>query len=115
MKYAYQRGGAPILSWKTTPPQQSRAGSIRSLGSLGNPTLELPVPGGPEPLAGLGGCGCGGGPVPMQERPLAGDCGCKAKQALHGIADSISELSSVQKVGLGLGAYLLYKHFKKRR
>lgn len=59
MKFAYQRGGQPILSWKYGPPRQSRSGDAVALGStLDEPvfTMPLPRPGAPEPL----GCGCTG-------------------------------------------------------
>ena len=57
-RYIYQRGGAPLLSWRYAPPHQTRAGETRGLGSLGDPTIALPLPrpGAPEPV---GGCGCG--------------------------------------------------------
>lgn len=60
MKFAYQRGGAPLLSWKDGPPRQTRAADSVALGStLSEPTLMMPLPkpGAPEPL----GCGCDGG------------------------------------------------------
>jgi len=60
MKFAYQRGGAPLLSWRDGPPHQSRAADSVALGStLSEPTLTMPLPkpGAPEPL----GCGCDGG------------------------------------------------------
>jgi hypothetical protein len=61
MKFAYQRGGAPLLSWRNGPPIQSRAADSVALGStLSEPIfgMPLPKPGAPEPLSG---CGCGGG------------------------------------------------------
>jgi hypothetical protein len=60
-RYAYQRGSAPLLSWKGGPPRQTRAADTVGLGSLGDPTIALPLPrpGAPEPVGGLG-CGCGG-------------------------------------------------------
>ena len=60
--YAYQRTGAPLLTWKHGPPYQTRAADAKSLGSLGDPTVTLPLPrpGSPEPV---GGCGCGGDAV----------------------------------------------------
>ncbi len=60
MKYAYQRGGAPLLQWKDGPPRQTRAADSVALGStLSEPTLSMPLPrpGAPEPL----GCGCSSG------------------------------------------------------
>ena len=58
-RYIYQRGSAPLLSWKGGPPRQSRAADTVSLGSLETPTIGLPLPrpGSPEPVGGLG-CGC---------------------------------------------------------
>jgi hypothetical protein len=63
-RYPYQRGSAPLLSWRNGPPRQSRAADATSLGSLEGPTITMPLPrpGSPEPVGGLG-CGChdGGG------------------------------------------------------
>lgn len=58
-RYAYQRTGAPLLSWKGGPPRQTRAADATALGSLSEPTIALPLPrpGSPEPIGGLG-CGC---------------------------------------------------------
>lgn len=82
MRYAYQRDGRPLVSWRTGIPPQSRAADARSLGSLGGTTLDgptLPAPGAPEPLNvtghGLGGCVC------------KGSCGCGT--GLSGIAESV--------------------------
>lgn len=63
MKFAYQRGGQPILNWRHGPPNQTRAADTVALGSvLDEPTLGVPLPrpGAPEPL---NGCGCHGGGV----------------------------------------------------
>lgn len=67
MKFAYQRGGAPLLSWRNGPPRQSRAADAVALGStLDGPSLDMPLPrpGAPEPLGCMGtrsgGLGCGG-------------------------------------------------------
>jgi hypothetical protein len=58
-RYAYQRGSAPLLSWKGGPPRQTRAADATALGlgSLAEPTIALPLPrpGSPEPV---GDCGC---------------------------------------------------------
>jgi hypothetical protein len=104
MRYAYQRGGAPLLSWRGgTAPQGTRAADAKALGSLGGssigtgeamyraPKLELPVPGGPEPL-GCSGCG------PM-----------------GGVVDTITNLPLPAKVGLGIAAFFLYKKIRKGR
>jgi len=62
--------------WGAEPsaPRQTRAADTVALGSLGGSTLDgptlggpstiLPVPGGPEPILGMGGCSC------------SGSCGC---------------------------------------
>ncbi len=108
-RYLYARNGAPILSWKNAPPQGSRAGDAKALGSLGEPTLELPVPGGPEPL---GGCGCK--PKPSA---LAG-CGCHGGEValtFSGVIETVSALSLPMKIAAGVGSYLLYKHIKRKR
>lgn len=116
MKFAYQRSGAPLLSWKKRPPYQSRAADTVSLGtlsgtSLSEPTLSgttldgsslLPRPGAPEPLdvtqSALSGCSC------------KGSCGCQGGMA--GIADSVPG----GYVTLGIGALVAWKLlFKKRR
>jgi hypothetical protein len=65
MKYVYQRTGAPLLSWKNAPPQQTRAADTKALGcgcgaglgslegsTLSGPTVSMPLPraGAPEPI-----------------------------------------------------------------
>jgi hypothetical protein len=110
-RYIYQRDGRPLLRWGDRAPAQSRGADARALGSLGStslavPTLELPVPGGPEPmpLSGLGSsCGCN----------AKVSCGCPATP-LAGIADTLGGLSTTQKVLGAVGLYFLYKHLKKR-
>lgn len=59
--YVYARNGAPLLSWKNGPPNQSRAADAKGLGSLGDPTITLPLPrpGSPEPVGCAGGCSGG--------------------------------------------------------
>lgn len=100
MKYAYQRQGGPILSWNRAAPQQTRAADAKALGSLGGDTLGamlLPMPGAPEPISGLGGCGsCGG---------------------MRGTDDAIGEVIRDNKfiIGLGIAAYIGHKFFKKKR
>lgn len=101
-KMAYQNAGGP-MSWKHGPPVQSRAADAVSLGSLGDPTLVLPVPGGPEPLN-------------YTMVPMSGCGGCKGKRkAMSGVSDTIAGLSTPVKVGGALLlAYLLHKHLKKK-
>lgn len=107
MKFAYQRAGGPILDWRTGPPRQSRAADSVALGSLGggttldHPTLVLPAPGAPEPIGvtgGMGGCGC------------SGSCGCGS--GMSGVLDAFPG-GVVGVVGLGVGAFLLWKSFKR--
>jgi hypothetical protein len=105
MKYAYQRDGQPLVYWGTGPsvPRQTRAADSVALGSLGGstldgPTLELPVPGGPEPiLSGVGGCSC------------SGSCGCGTP--LAGIVDSVPG----GYVTLAAVAFLAWHLTKRRR
>ena len=116
MRYAYQRGGAPILDWSNGPPRQSRAADSVALGSLGggttldHPTLVLPAPGAPEvigvtPGMAMGGCSC------------SGSCGCgpsapgPVAAALNGIADAVPG----GYLTLGVAAFLAWKYLKKRR
>lgn len=96
--YVYQRSGAPLLSWKHGPPNQSRGADARSLGALGSlsdPTIALPLPrpGSPEPVGGLGGCACHG------KKPM-GDIG--------------SQLNSIPLWALALGGYFLFWKLKKK-
>lgn len=115
MKYAYQRNGAPLLSWNRAPPQGSRAADARALGGLGSleghsikgssldgPTLELPRAGAPEPVGGLG-CGC----------TAIGDVAPAA--APTGLVDKIGALSTPVKIAGVVGAYLLYKKLTKKK
>lgn len=128
-KYVYQRGGGPLLSWNNAAPQQTRAADAKSLGSLGGtvfsaPTLELPRAGAPEPL---GNCGCKGTVSGLIGQPMGGYAdeyipyGGKVPgqyvvaTPLSGIVDTVSNLSTPAKVGLGLAAYFLYKKLKKKR
>lgn len=103
MKYAYMRGGAPLLRWSQAAPKQSRAGETQSLGSLGgttldNPTLVLPRPGAPEPIgvSAMGGCGC------------HGSCGCGT--GMGGIADAVPG----GYLTLGAVALLAWQMLRKR-
>lgn len=102
MRYAYQRNGAPLLSWRGgTAPQGTRAADAKALGSLGEPTLELPRAGAPEPLPALAGCGCKG--------TVSGIIG----QPMGGIVDTITKAPMVAKVAGAVGLYFLYKKMKK--
>ena len=90
MRYAYARGGAPLLDWTNGPPAASRAADTLALGSLGGttlsgPTIVLPRPGAPEVIDGAGvgmaGCSC------------TGSCGCGSgtgvTAALSDFVDSV--------------------------
>ncbi len=111
MKYAYQYTGQPLLQWGMHPPYQSRAADTVALGSLGGstlagPTLVLPAPGAPEPIGvtrlAMSGCSC------------SGSCGCGPGSALGGMFDAIP--GGVATLGVaGLGLYLIYKAFGKKR
>jgi len=55
MRFAYKNRGASLLHWDgRTAPSQTRAGETRSLGSL---ELDIPRPGAPEVVSGLGSLG----------------------------------------------------------
>jgi len=98
MNFAYHNHGQMTAS---------RAADAVALGSLGGahtlarPTL--PAPGAPEVMAGLGDCGCG--------CKGAGTCG----KGMGDLSSVISGMSTVQLALVGGAAYLLYKHFKKKR
>lgn len=101
MKYAYQRQGGPILSWKRAAPQQSRGADAKSLGSLSGDTLGvdlLPRAGAPEPISGCSGCGMGAvtGTVTPADQSL------------------INRNRMIAVAGV-VGAFLLFKKLKKRR
>jgi hypothetical protein len=113
-QFAYQRSGGPILSWRRSPPVQSRAADTVALGSLSAPTLVLPRPGAPEPLSG------GYLTEPSGGVTAIGDCGCGCKgsgncggSALSGVTDFVT--TPIGMAAIGLGAYLLYLRSKKRR
>jgi hypothetical protein len=105
MKYAYQRGGGPLVTWGAAAPKQSRAADAAALGYLGylgslgqttlsDPTLLLPAPGAPEPiLGGLSGCSC------------SGSCGCGAPASVGDLVDSVPG----GYITLGVAAFLAWK------
>lgn len=111
MRYAYQRDGRPLVYWGAEPsaPRQTRAADTVALGSLGGSTLDgptlggpstiLPVPGGPEPILGMGGCSC------------TGSCGCGPGSGLSGIAESVPG----GYLTLGVAVFLAWKFFIKGR
>lgn len=105
-RYAYQRSGGPLLSWKHGPPRQSRAADTVALGTLADPTLVLPRPGAPEPINYR--------TVPyLSDAQAMGCSGCRG--AMNGVADTLSALPAPVKVGgLIALAYLLHKQLKKR-
>lgn len=102
-RYIAQRDGRPLLQWGNRAPMQSRGADARALGSLGSPTLELPVPGGPEPMP-LSGASCG--------CKVNASCGCPPT-ALEGIVETISGLSTTHKVLGAVGLYFLFKKLAK--
>jgi len=107
MRYAYQRAGGPILTWKGGPPTQTRAGDAKSLGSLGggssldHPTLVLPAPGAPEPIGvtqpAMSGCSC------------SGSCGCGG-----GLGDLVDSIPGGY-ITLGVAAFIAWRMLGKRR
>lgn len=108
MQYPYQNVGTQ-LTWRDSAPFQTRGGDAKQLGSLGDPMLELPVPGGPEPIPtntgysgyeAVGNCGCG-----------CKGTGCKAAASLGAIDFKSPPVLAIA----ALGAFLLYKKMKKRR
>lgn len=135
MRYAYQRNGRPLLSWRGgTAPQGTRAADTKALGSLGGtsldgssilgPTLELPRAGAPEPL---GDCTCKGTTSGLIGQPM-GDAYSLAipwgahhpmpgqyVHAVAGFADRVSALPLPVKVAAAGALYLLYRQMKKRR
>ncbi len=106
-RYVYQRRGQPLLSWQNgIPPYQSRAATLRTLGSLGDDDTFgiqrplLPQPGAPEylddPPDTLGEWGLipsssppimqrgfGGVPTSAPKKKGCG-CGCKGKKMKAG-------------------------------
>lgn len=99
MRYAYQRGGAPLLDWTRGPPRQSRAADSVALGSLGGstlsgPTIVLPRPGAPEVI---NGAGVGPGAPPAWRASAAalsgcacsGSCGCGPTAGMSGLVDAV--------------------------
>jgi len=106
MKYAYQRGGAPILDWSRGAPRQSRAADTVALGSLAgssldDPTLVLPAPGAPEPI-GMAGCSC------------TGTCGCTTSGALGALGDLADSIPGGY-VTLGIAALVAWKLLHRKR
>lgn len=126
MRYAYQRNGTPLLSWKGgTAPQGTRAADAKALGaglgSLGDPTLELPRAGAPEPLPALAGCACKGTTTGLIGQPM-GDYlsdpipGQYVEAApLGGIVDTIRGLSLPVKIAGAIGIFFLWKKLAKRK
>jgi hypothetical protein len=105
MQYPYQNVGTQ-LTWRGSAPLQTRA---PQLGSLGDPTLELPVPGGPEPIPVNSG---------YSGYEAVGDCGCgcNGKGTCRPKAMGVFDPKSPAVIALAaFGAYLLYKKMKKRR
>lgn len=103
MKYAYQRGGGPLLVWGQSAPKQTRAGDAAALGSLAgttldSPTLVLPAPGAPEPiLSGVSGCSC------------HGSCGCGSS-----MGDFIDYVPGGY-ITLAVAGFLAWKFLGKKR
>lgn len=99
MNWVYKRRGGPLVTWANGVPNQSRAASLRGLGSLGDSDTFgiqrplLPRPGSPEflddPFTTLGGYGAGpSSSPPIKQYGLGGvggkkkgcGCGCKGKK-----------------------------------
>lgn len=114
MKFAYQRQGGPIITWRNGIPRQTRAADTVALGCCGLGSLEgtsldgstiLPAPGAPEPIGvtrpAMGGCSC------------HGSCGCGGGGgALSGLVDSVpGGMATLAVVGL----FVAWKVFGKRR
>lgn len=98
MRYAYQNSGHPALSWKNGPPRQTRGADAAALGGI---NLVLPRAGAPEPINGLGGCGCGGA--------------CAKSAAMGSVVDTIAGLSPAVKIAGLVGVAYLYMKMKKKR
>lgn len=112
MKFAYQRQGGPILSWRNGIPKQTRAADATSLGCCGLGSLEgtsldgstiLPAPGAPEPIGvtrpALNGCSC------------HGSCGCSGGDGLAGIAESVPG----GYLTIAVGIFIAWKVLGKKR
>lgn len=109
MRYPYQNYGTAMWP-RGLPVAGSRAADTVALGGIfERPTLNLPVPGGPEILpSGMGDCGCG----------CRGAGTCKTgtvTTAMSGVMDTVAGLSPAAKIAAAIGAYYLYKKMKKRR
>lgn len=106
--YAYQNAGGMALSWKQrnggmsapwTQPYEYRAADVVSLGS--HDPGYLPIPGRPEILA--------------HGQPMSDcGCGCNGTKACRGVGEYTAS-DAVKYAAIGVGAYLLYKMFVKRR
>jgi hypothetical protein len=127
-RYAYQRNGAPLLSWRGgTAPQGTRAADCKALGSLSEPTLELPRAGAPEPLPALAGCECKGTTSGLIGQPMGdafslalpwgGHMQGQYVQAapLSGIVDTVRALPLVAKIAGAVGLYFLWKKLTKKK
>ena len=112
--YQYQNAGGMALSWKSrtggmsapwTQPYEYRSADTAALGDIGGifekNTLDLPMPGKPEVMragAPLGDCGCG----------------CNGNAACRGVGE-VDVASLAKPVAIGVGVFLLYKHFAKKK
>ena len=122
MKYAYQNGGSPLLSWRRAAPQETRAADAKALGSLGGssldgPTLELPRAGAPEPVGGVVYESDGGFRHPMKNALGCSGCGGgKVMESMgNSIVDKVAGLSMPVKIAGAVGLFLLYKKLKKKK
>lgn len=116
MKFAYQRQGGPIITWRRgSIPRQSRAGETKSLGcapcaamlgmgSLEGTTLDhptLPAPGAPEPI------GVARRPMSGIDCKCGGTCGCSG--GVGDIVDSIPGGYITVALGAAAALWLVLK------
>lgn len=143
MKYIYQRGGAPLLKWRNSAPQQSRASDAKSLGGYESfPGGQLVRVAGARvgQASGLGCGGCGKGlgslegssldgptvsmplPRPGAPEPLPSmgsyspvyESDGGFRHPMRGPFGAVPE-ASPRNIAIGVGvAYALYKIFGKK-
>jgi len=138
--YVYQRRGGPLLSWAGgVPPYQSRAATLRTLGTLGDADVFgiqrplLPVPGAPEflddPIDTLGAWDAiPSSSPPIRQRGFGAmghtDCGCgckgkkKGKCGKKGVGEYVATGDIVDSLTtplmIGAAAYAVYALFIKK-
>ncbi len=124
MRYVYQRNGAPLLSWRRAPPQETRGADAKALGGYEDyPGGQLLNVDGVKAAQAMG-CGCSPGlgslagsslDGPTVEMPLPRAGAPEPLPSIGGITDTISGLSTPVKIAGAVGLYLLYKKLSKRR